>query len=827
MFAWRRNIRINANEGMKPGDAPTTVMHVSDLHFGLRFDNILWKDVVRRAVSIKPDVIVVTGDVVNTPWRLAVRRAGDRLIALREKLRIETGKKHLEIFVVPGNHDTRISGLFPIQWLLPAAIISAVIAATTQRWYPFDGAPWLPKAVEAVFWSVCAAGVLLRLATTRKLGRGQRQELFISHARVLNGMNVGVIPFDSASEGIRWAAGKVKRGALGAFRDVASAFEPVDESLGIFWIAAVHHHPVPLPYDAGNETMMIMTNAGKFLHELASYGVPLVLHGHKHHQHFSKLSFQTPYSTQSEIAILSASTPTEKNGAGAFRHGFNVIHVNEEHQAMVSVYSAQPTGETFVLKKTFSIAESSEMARRRFETYLARKGVVCQRAVFTAVVDEFGGAVITRRFHGFESMHAPLSLLPGKFELSCHEGHVGEVVVKPISEIVPHMTVREAERSVTKVVCTVEFEGSLLSPRSPVDFELEVAGSNLFALDIRQFEELYNDPTATVEEMIWTVPEGLAIRELQLHLKFLSKTVHPSQIRLSRAIEKGQPWRPCDEHISFVQGDSSAAVTILHPQPNGRYRLTWRPPEAPREASDILRGRSRAARERLLFATDEQKARVREWLPLFAQYAGEQIFDTQQNSQVHAAVFSYSSKEKRLQIVASTYAGEDPRRQWSFGYGRGIVGATFKLNQIAGFDKTSCDALGYTHYLRGDGQIAACASDVPEGGAYAFPLRMEDSDRNQSKEPFGVLLVSVDGWGGQLATLQAPTADAENPPPDLLGLLASLASQEVLNLLEHAILTNRTGEQSWKKQRRRISSRRQVRRRKKASTNFGRTFTRR
>ncbi|CAB3772720.1 hypothetical protein B7G54_23235 [Burkholderia puraquae] len=824
MFAWHRNKITNANDGKKPGDVPTTVMHVSDLHFGYRFDNILWKDVVRRAVSIRPDLIIVTGDVVNTPWRLAVKRAGERLIELRDRLRLETGKHHLEIFVVPGNHDTRISGLFPIQWLLPTTVLLALAAVATQWWFPFPNAPLLAKIVESALWGVAAIGMCLRLVTTSKLGRGEREQLFISHARVLDGFNVGVIPFDSASEGIRWAAGKVKRGALGAFRDVAGRFEAADESLGVFWIAAVHHHPVPLPYDAGNETMMIMTNAGKFLHELASYGVPLVLHGHKHHQHFSKLSFQTPYSTQSQIAILSASTPTESNGAGAFRHGFNVIHVNEEHQATVSVYSAQPTGETFALKKNFCIAESSEMARRRFESYLGRKGVVCQRAVFTTVIDDFGGAVIKRRFYGLESMHAPLSQVPGTFELSCHEGHVGEVTVEPLSEVVPHMTVREGERSVSKVVCSIDFEGSLLAPRMPVDLELEVQGSNLFALDMRQFEELYNDPNATVEEMIWTVPEGLAMRELQLHLKFLSRGVHPSQIRLSRAIDKGQPWRPCDEHISFVQGDSSATVTILHPQPNGRYRLTWRPPEPPPEASEILRGRSRAARERLLYATDEQKARIREWLPFLADFAGSQVFDTQQNAVVHAAVFSYEGMEKKLQIVASTYAGEDLRRRWSFGYGRGLVGATFKLNQIAGFDKTSCDDYGFTHYLRGDGMVASCASDVLEGGAYAFPLRMEDGDGRQSNEPFGVLLVSVDGWGGQLAKLEAPAGEPENP---LLGQLSSFASQEILKLLESAIIPDATGEHPWIKPRHRTSSRRRARRPRKASSNFDRIFTKR
>lgn len=411
----------------KPGQAATTVLHVSDLHFGYRFDNVLWQDVVRRARAIQPDLIVVTGDLVNTPYHRDIDRSVDKLIQLRDSLRVETGKAHLELVAIPGNHDTRVSGVFPVIWLLPTSLV-AVIAAYVCRYWQNQHHHWLTY-VACGLASIAVVGLLLRLLTTRSLYSGRRGEIFIADPLVIEGFNVGVIPFDSASEGKSFAAGKVKRGALSSFRDAAERLEKHAEPQGVFWLAAVHHHPVPLPYDGGSETMMIMVNAGKFVHELASYGVPLILHGHKHHHHFSKLSFRTPYSEESEIAILSASTPSEKNGVGAFRHGFNVIHVDSEHNAKVSVYAAQPTSETFTLRETFMVSSGAQVAKRRYEQYLTNTGIRCRKLVFRTSILPFADAKLSREYIGFEALHGPLSAVPGVLKLKCDEGHVGAVKV--------------------------------------------------------------------------------------------------------------------------------------------------------------------------------------------------------------------------------------------------------------------------------------------------------------------------------------------------------------------------------------------------------------
>src|SRR5438477_4309405 len=94
-----------------------TILHLSDLHFGWRFNASHWTDVRIEARKIAPDVVIVTGDLVNTPWFWMWRRAKSELTAFIHALRLQTGKAQLPLRIIPGNHDTRVAGIYPVPWL--------------------------------------------------------------------------------------------------------------------------------------------------------------------------------------------------------------------------------------------------------------------------------------------------------------------------------------------------------------------------------------------------------------------------------------------------------------------------------------------------------------------------------------------------------------------------------------------------------------------------------------------------------------------------------------------------------------------------------------
>jgi UDP-2,3-diacylglucosamine pyrophosphatase LpxH len=47
-----------------------------------------------------------------------------------------------------------------------------------------------------------------------------------------------------------------------------------------------------------------MYNAGALINELAQAGIRLVLHGHKHHQHFARIVINPVESQFAEVAVL-------------------------------------------------------------------------------------------------------------------------------------------------------------------------------------------------------------------------------------------------------------------------------------------------------------------------------------------------------------------------------------------------------------------------------------------------------------------------------------------------------------------------------------------
>ena len=100
------------------------ILHISDLHFGMRFQRGKWESLQQQAKALAPDIVMITGDLVNTPWFWMLKRAKRELDALSRVLGRDT-----EIWVIPGNHDTRITGLLPVAWLAPLFGAALLIAA--------------------------------------------------------------------------------------------------------------------------------------------------------------------------------------------------------------------------------------------------------------------------------------------------------------------------------------------------------------------------------------------------------------------------------------------------------------------------------------------------------------------------------------------------------------------------------------------------------------------------------------------------------------------------------------------------------------------------
>ncbi len=110
------------------------IVHLSDLHFGSSVPRRLLQHAVETAQALQPDLIVLTGDYVDTRLDNV-----DDLTALLQPLQASSG-----VFAVLGNHDYAVNypgdvGLPGVESLVIAALERAQITVLRNEWQFIGG----------------------------------------------------------------------------------------------------------------------------------------------------------------------------------------------------------------------------------------------------------------------------------------------------------------------------------------------------------------------------------------------------------------------------------------------------------------------------------------------------------------------------------------------------------------------------------------------------------------------------------------------------------------------------------------------------------------
>jgi 3',5'-cyclic AMP phosphodiesterase CpdA len=301
------------------------IAHISDIHFRSDFPAYQWKHVKRVLHSHHPHAIAITGDFVESPWPLMLALAKRELLELQDELDVP-------VITIPGNHDVAFLGFIPI-WPL-TRLYPAIFAKQNEEWI---------RSVIPTFESFYSAGFLKRLAwrpliygkllwrwgTGRLRAPQHRDALHIPEATI----PLSIVGLDS-NRSLLLAAGRVSAAQINAFGSYAADLE--DPAKGITSallprIALIHHHLVPIPYtrreSSGNESFLVLRNAGTVLRELWNHDFDLVLHGHRHYSSFSRITFEQNELEGRELAVLSAASPTTTEPEA----GSNSFHLVDVH----------------------------------------------------------------------------------------------------------------------------------------------------------------------------------------------------------------------------------------------------------------------------------------------------------------------------------------------------------------------------------------------------------------------------------------------------------------------------------------------------------------
>jgi 3',5'-cyclic AMP phosphodiesterase CpdA len=251
--------------------------------------------------AFQPDLIAVTGDLADSPRSRYYRSALLFLRELQNALARADGTKP-QLIVIPGNHDYKPFGVIP---LLLSMRFHVYFGLWADRRDPLKLKDRLARYASLLnAWRE-------RLFDQRPWNTGNRV-----YPLCVTGAGAVIVGYDS-----NWtrflATGRIEASEI---RDTPAVLLPhitVDPSA--LRIALLHHHPLPIPYSdhpgiTDMEAFLVMQNSGTFMHQMVENDFDIILHGHKHFNCFSRISYQNGTDHLSQIAVLGAGTATKEGG---------------------------------------------------------------------------------------------------------------------------------------------------------------------------------------------------------------------------------------------------------------------------------------------------------------------------------------------------------------------------------------------------------------------------------------------------------------------------------------------------------------------------------
>jgi predicted MPP superfamily phosphohydrolase len=268
------------------------IAHLSDLHFGGDASLDAWDLLTGRLVDYeKPNLILITGDVVDTPSKKGFEKAKRYL----DQLATEAKAPY---FVCPGNHDLHWKGN-KLPWTNPSPHF---YKAFMDR-YPTAANPhteWF--GVKPHRWRIRIVGV-----DTSVNARLSAKAYLSARAR----------------------------DALRALKNISDK-DDLDPPHMVFLL--MHHHLLPIrSLESDKQSLKQLvdftaaTNPGAILETLASSYVDLVLHGHEHARNCAR--YGSYAKNAGPLAVIAAGSATGmKTGVGwdVKRSSFNMIELRPD-----------------------------------------------------------------------------------------------------------------------------------------------------------------------------------------------------------------------------------------------------------------------------------------------------------------------------------------------------------------------------------------------------------------------------------------------------------------------------------------------------------------
>lgn len=465
------------------------IAHLSDLHFGKGFSADNWRYVRELLTAFRPHLVLVTGDVVDSPSLFALAMARNELDSLVADLSVQSHE--CEYAIVRGNHDVGLLGnVYSWPWRGKYRLVFSRRYAVFDQigtWSTHCDLTWGRRILRRIVWGA-------RLTVQRLfLSLRDPGETLFPVLVIPKQCQVVLAQFNS-NDAPWLATGRISASALMSLeRDLETL--GCEEAKAYFGtrIALLHHHALAIPYSTASENLtsfepfLALRNSGDLLHVMGLSEFDLVLHGHKHYRNFARVSFDAPVGDASEVAVVAAGSATMAEPES----GLNSFNLFEIAPNGIIAHRQVRFGRGMTAQASEALANSgqryvnsaSAVKERQYRKALQRLQLTCAVMERTWEIDKNGAcnwrsAVQGLRVTGVRSVEQ----YPFRFG-------VGTGAIAPASIKLDQPTTRRGhqfaeaprDRATMNADCPIRLAAQLYRDQDPIDLTVECRTVNTFA----------------------------------------------------------------------------------------------------------------------------------------------------------------------------------------------------------------------------------------------------------------------------------------------------------------------------------------------------------
>ncbi len=666
---------------------PVLVAHISDLHYN-RADVTVADRLRQRLVQLRPNLLVVSGDLSDHPFKIPQSRLW--VDELCNELGISTDK---QLFTVPGNHDLRIWGNFGFK-------------PVTQYWY------------------------------RKHFGARYGVHYVPEH-------NLTIVCIDSNPIVRGFARGNVGRLQLASLQNQLDRSDRRTLIAASTKIAILHHHPFPVPFERSSaDEFLVLENTHRLLQFLADNGIAFVLHGHNHMAPYSVLSLGTCSGIAKVVEVIGAGTAVAGGRDREPRgHNFNFITIEDGGLAYVRQFFALP-GHAFeeVLPpepRLYSLDSS-------FKTIVANEGYSYRGINWDASVDEEGDTFNEIQFNGLQCQSGKTLTRVDHPDYTADTGHLSGVWLNN-ARTSEGVTVENLD---TEDPRKLTFRVHLpWSPTAVNPLNYSIVCYDLNAISLTRTEHRRKFPVRTTPRESLEMEMYAPTDEFFWSLKFPAGYKLPRKPKFEVVEADGvtvHEWLTQSLQRNFHYSDLGLCfVRIVRPPTKLRYKISWELPEetglsatdnpghraiGERCARDLLQARRRV----LAGEPDAKIGEITDVLRAFRELVARRIDEITATNGVlkrddlEVSLMVYDDENTgvvpELRVVAATEGDIQRSLQFSLEIGDGNAGRAYKTNTVRSFDASNAEREPKHHTYVRRNKLGPTHRFL-----YSMPLRHPDS----------------------------------------------------------------------------------------------------